>query len=82
MSGCAPLSPSRSEDRSPSETPSRDPCRALPILDAGEYSRLFDNLVGRHRISLAALLDYARERRPAGLELIRHIKAEFLRNSA
>ena len=56
--------------------------RALPILDAGEYFRLFDNLAGRNRISLAALLDYARERRPAGLELSRHIKAEFLKNSA
>jgi hypothetical protein len=56
--------------------------RALPILDAGEYFRLFDNLAGRHRISLAALLEYARERRPAGFELIRHIKAEFLKNSA
>jgi hypothetical protein len=56
--------------------------RALPILDAGEYFRLFDNLVDRHRISLAALLDYARERRPIGLELIRHIKAELLKNSA
>jgi len=56
--------------------------RALPVLDAGEYFRLFDNLAGRHRISLAALLDYARERRPAGLELVRHIKAEFIKNSA
>ena len=26
--------------------------------------------------------DYARERRPAGLRLIQHIKAEFLQNSA
>ena len=33
-------------------------------------------------ISLARLLDYARERRPAGLELQRHIKAEFLKKSA
>jgi hypothetical protein len=33
-------------------------------------------------ISLARLLDYARERRPAGLKLERHIKAEFLNNSA
>ena len=34
------------------------------------------------RISPARLLDYARERRPAGLELERHIKAEFLKKSA
>jgi hypothetical protein len=43
---------------------------------------MFDNLAGYSRISLARLLDYARERRPAGLELQRHIKAEFLKNSA
>jgi hypothetical protein len=27
-------------------------------------------------------MDYARERRPAGLRLIQHIKAEFVKNSA
>jgi hypothetical protein len=56
--------------------------RALALMDEGEYFRMFDNLAGYSRISLARLLDYARERRPAGLELQRHIKAEFLKKSA
>ena len=51
-------------------------------MDEGEYFRMFDNLAGYSRISLARLLDYARGRRPAGLELQRHIKAEFLKKSA
>ena len=51
-------------------------------MDEGEYFRMFANLAGHSRISLARLLDYARERRPAGLRLIQHIKAEFLKNSA
>ncbi len=46
------------------------------------YSRIFVNLAGYTRISLARLLDYSRERRPAGLELARHIKEEFLKKSA
>jgi hypothetical protein len=46
------------------------------------YSRIFANLAGHIRISLALLLDYTRERRPAGLELARHIKEEFLKKSA
>ena len=44
----------------------------IRIVDGQRYSR----------ISLARLVDYARERRPAGLELERHIKAEFLKKSA
>jgi len=56
--------------------------RALGLLDEGEYFRIFANLAGYSRISLARLLDYARERRPAGLELARHIKEEFLKKSA
>jgi len=56
--------------------------RALALIDEGEYFRMFDNLAGYSRISLARLLDYARERRPAGLELQGHIKAEFLKKSA
>lgn len=56
--------------------------RALGLMDEGEYFRMFGNLAGYSRISLARLLDYARERRPAGLELVRHIKEEFLKKSA
>ena len=56
--------------------------RALGLMDEGEYFRMFGNLAGYSRISLARLLDYAHERRPAGLELERHIKAEFLKKSA
>jgi hypothetical protein len=56
--------------------------RALRLMDEGEYFRMFTNLAGHSRISLARLLDYAHERRPAGLELERHIKAEFLKKSA
>jgi hypothetical protein len=56
--------------------------RALGLLDEGEYFRIFANLAGYSRISLARLLDYARERRPAGLVLMRHIKEEFLKKSA
>jgi hypothetical protein len=56
--------------------------RALGLLDEGEYFRIFANLAGHSRISLARLLDYARERRPAGLELARHIKEELLKKSA
>jgi hypothetical protein len=37
---------------------------------------------GHSRVSLAKVMDYARERRRAGLHLIQHIKAEFLKNSA
>lgn len=57
-------------------------CRALHLMDEGEYFRMFANLAGFSRISMARLLDYARERRPAGLELAKHIKAEFLKKSA
>jgi hypothetical protein len=53
--------------------------RTLNLMDAGEYWRLFENLAGRHRIRMAALLDYARERRPVGLEMIRPINADFLK---
>jgi hypothetical protein len=56
--------------------------RALSLMDQSEYFRIFANLAGYSRISMAQLLDYARERRPAGLELTRHIKAEFLKKSA
>ena len=56
--------------------------RALGLLDEGEYFRIFANLAGYSRISLAGLLDYAHERRPAGMELVRHIKADFLNKSA
>jgi hypothetical protein len=56
--------------------------KILNIMDMGEYLRLLGNLAGQHRIQLASLLDYARERRPAGLELIEHINADFLKNSA
>jgi hypothetical protein len=57
-------------------------CRLLHVMDEGEYFRMFANLAGHSRVSLAGILDYARERRPAGLRLIQHIKAEFLKNSA
>jgi hypothetical protein len=57
-------------------------CRALPFMDVGEFFRTFENLAGSRRILLARLLDYARERRPAGLELAKHIKADFLEKSA
>lgn len=56
--------------------------RSLGLMDVGEYFRMFSNLAGFSRISIARLLDYAHERRPAGLELERHIKAEFLKKSA
>ena len=56
--------------------------RTLHLMDEGECFCLFPNLAGRSRVSLARVLDYARERRPAGLHLIQHIKAEFLKNSA
>ena len=56
--------------------------RALHVMDEGEFVRMFANLAGFHRIRLAALLDYARERRPAGLGLVKHINAEFLKKSA
>jgi hypothetical protein len=56
--------------------------RTLHLMDEGEYFCLFPNLAGHSRVSLAVVLDYARERRPARLRLIQHIKAEFLENSA
>jgi len=56
--------------------------KALNLMDAGEYLQLLENLAGQQRIRLATLLDYARERRPIGLELIEHINADFLKNSA
>ena len=43
---------------------------------------MFADLAGFVRISLARLLDYSRERRPARLELARHIKEEFFKKSA
>lgn len=57
-------------------------CRSLHLMDEGEYFRMFANLAGFSRISMAGLLDYARERRPAGFRLVKHIKAEFLKKSA
>ena len=56
--------------------------RTLHLMDEGEYFRLFPNLAGHSRVSLARVLDYARERRPVGLQLFQHIKAEFVKNSA
>jgi hypothetical protein len=57
-------------------------CQALHLIDEGEYFRMFANLAGSSRISLATLLDYARERRPAGIRLAQHIKADVLTKSA
>ena len=51
-------------------------------MDEGEYFRMFANLAGHSRVSLAGVVYYAREHRPAGPHLIQHIKAEFLKNSA
>lgn len=56
--------------------------RALNLLDAGEYQKLLENLASSQRLQMAALLDYARERRPIGLELIEIINAEYLKKSA
>jgi hypothetical protein len=56
--------------------------RTLHLMDEGEYFHMFANLAGHSRVSLAGVLDYTRERRPAGLHLIQHIKAEFVKNSA
>ena len=36
----------------------------LHLMDEGEYFRMFANLAGHSRVSLAGVLDYARERRP------------------
>jgi hypothetical protein len=53
--------------------------RALNLMDARECYRIFANFAGQSRVSMAALLDYARERRPAGLEFVGLINAEFLK---
>jgi hypothetical protein len=55
--------------------------RALNLMDTGECYRIFVNLAGQSRISMATVLDYARERRPAALEFIKLINAEFLNKS-
>lgn len=55
--------------------------RSLSLLDAGEYRKLLENIADSGRLQMAALLDYARERRPAGIELIELINAEYLKNS-
>ena len=62
--------------------------RRLHLMGEGKYFRLFAFSLflpfptGHSRVSLAKVMDHARERRPAGLHLIQHIKAEFLKNSA
>lgn len=56
--------------------------RTLNLLDTGEYHRLFANLADSQRLQMATLLDYARERRPIGMELIELINAEYFNNSA
>ncbi len=56
--------------------------RALNLLDAGEYQRLLLNLANSQRLQMAALLDYAKERRPVGVELVELINAEYLQTSA
>lgn len=56
--------------------------RALNLLDTGEYLKLFENLAESQRLQMATLLDYARERRPVGTELIELINADYLKNSA
>jgi len=55
--------------------------RALNLMDISECYRIFTNLAEQARISLATLLDYARERRPAALEFIELINAEFCKKS-
>jgi hypothetical protein len=56
--------------------------RALNLLDAGEYEKLLLNLASTQRLQMAALLDYARERRPVGAELVELINADYLKTSA
>jgi hypothetical protein len=56
--------------------------RALNLMDASECCRIFANLAGQARISMATLLDYARERRPAALGFIELINGEFTKKSA
>jgi hypothetical protein len=56
--------------------------RALNLMDTSECYRIFANLAGQARISVATLLDYARERRPAALEFIELTNAEFFKQSA
>ena len=51
--------------------------RALNLMDASECYRTFENLASQSRLSIGALLDYARERRPAALEFMELINAEF-----
>jgi len=55
--------------------------RALNLMDASECYRIFANLAGQGRISMASVLDYARERRPAALGFIKLIKAEFVKKT-
>jgi hypothetical protein len=55
--------------------------KTLNLMDTGEYFRMLVNLVAEHRIRIATLLDYAKERRPVGLELNEHIKADIIKYS-
>jgi hypothetical protein len=56
--------------------------RALALMDAGEYFQVFRNATGQGRISIARIVDYARQRQPATDELIESIKAGFFKNPA
>ncbi|MEI7732197.1 MAG: DUF6577 family protein [Verrucomicrobiota bacterium] len=53
--------------------------RPLNLMDPHECYRIFANLAGQSRISMGALLNYARERRPAALYFMELINSEFMK---
>ena len=54
--------------------------RNLQLMDSGEYFQIFRNLTHEARISMARIVDYARQRKPATNELLKSIKDEFSKN--
>ena len=56
--------------------------RALGLMDSAEYFQIFGNATSQGRISMASLVDYARQRQPAANELLQSIKAGFHKNPA
>ena len=56
--------------------------RGLALMDSGEYFQIFRNVTSQGRISMARVVDYARQRQPATDELFESIKTGFSKNPA
>ena len=51
--------------------------RSLAIMGLSEYWTIFENLAGRYRISIAKLMSYAQQRKPAADDILKAVESTF-----